>query len=373
MKVLYDSQIFNGQRYGGISRYFVRLFQNIIELEDASASVLAPFFINQYLSEVRHNGGISGLPLSENLKPFSKAISHIASHFLVPFKDIDIIHKTYFYPERYVLGKKKSVLTVYDMIHELYPQNFSESDKTSKYKYEAVMKADHVICISENTRSDLLRIWDCDPNKVSVVHLGFDSFQGTSRVKKENFAERQSGDYILFVGSRSGHKNFLNLLKAFGSADALNRDFNLVCFGGGPLNDDEIAVISKLGLHGHVCQVGGDDCTLGDLYRGASLFVYPSVYEGFGIPPLEAMSVGCPVACANSSSIPEVCGKAVDYFDPLDINSIASSLTRVLGDSKYSESLAAAGIAQAENFSWHKCAVDTLKCYQVTSDSQRAS
>jgi glycosyltransferase involved in cell wall biosynthesis len=373
MKVLFDSQIFNAQQYGGISRYYANLAKQLHDIDGVTTSILAPTYINNYLPQISGNDRVFGFKAKVKWQSLSRVFSHMACHVAIPIVRPDIIHKTYYYPERYPLRAGRSILTVYDMIHELYPENFSASDKTSKYKFEAVMKADHIICISENTRSDLLKIWDCDPRKVSVVHLGFDSFQDIPRVKKENYQERQFGDYILFVGSRSGHKNFLNFLNAFGCADELNSDFNLICFGGGPFNDVEIALISKLELHDHVCQVEGDDSTLGDLYRGASLFVYPSVYEGFGIPPLEAMSVGCPVACANSSSIPEVCGKAVDYFDPLDINSIASSLTRVLGDSKYSELLASAGIAQAKKFSWHKCAVETLKCYQVTSDSQRAS
>lgn len=373
MKVVFDSQIFNAQQYGGISRYYVNLAKELHYIEGVKSSILAPTYVNNYLPQVSEYDRVFRFKSKVKWQSLSQVFSHLACHVAIPLARPDIIHKTYYYPERYPVLAGCSILTVYDMIHELYPENFSTSDKTSKFKFKAVMKADHVICISENTRSDLLKVWDCDPSKVSVVHLGFDSFQNISRVKKENYQERQFGDYILFVGSRSGHKNFLNLLKAFGSANELNRDFNLVCFGGGPLNDDEISFISKLGLNGHVCQVGGDDCTLGDLYRGASLFVYPSVYEGFGIPPLEAMSVGCPVACANSSSIPEVCGKSVDYFDPLDIDSIKLSLTRVLGDSKYSETLAVAGIAQAENFSWSKCAIDTLKCYQLALDSQRSS
>ena len=365
MKVLFDSQIFNAQQYGGISRYFVNLAKELDGLENIVSSVLAPTYVNNYLPHVKGYDRVFGFKTKASWQSLSRVFSHVACHVAIPLIGPDVIHKTYYYPERYPVRTSRSILTVYDMIHELYPWNFAPSDKTSKYKYEAVMKADHVICISENTKSDLLKIWDCDPNKVSVVHLGFDSFLDMSSNKNDEFTVSQSRDYILFVGSRLGHKNFGGLLEAFGCSGELTNDFDLVCFGGGPLNDDEMTLINKLGLHGHVRQVDGDDSTLGSLYRGASLFVYPSVYEGFGIPPLEAMSVGCPVACANSSSIPEVCGSAVDYFDPLDAGSIALSLTRVLGDAKYSQSLAAAGIGQAANFSWRKCATETLKCYEM--------
>lgn len=365
MRVLFDSQIFNAQQYGGISRYFVNLVKELYYTESVNASIFAPTYINNYLPQILQYDRVFGFKSNIKWQSLSRVFSHMACHMAIPLIKPDIIHKTYYYPEYYPLRKGRSILTVYDMIHELYPENFSDSDMTSKYKFEAVMKADHVICISQNTRSDLLRIWDCDPGKVSVVHLGFDSFKDVSSVEKENYQEKQFGDYILFVGNRSGHKNFLNLLKAFGLSDELKRNFYLVCFGGGPFNDDEITLISKLGLDERVCQMEGDDLTLGSFYRGASLFVYPSLYEGFGIPPLEAMSVGCPVAAARISSIPEVCGSAVDYFDPYKIDDISCSLERVLGDSEHRKNLSSLGLKQADNFSWKKCAIETLEKYSL--------
>lgn len=364
MKVLFDSQIFNAQQYGGISRYYANLAKQLHDIDGVTTTILAPTYINNYLPQISENDRVFGYKAKVKWQSLARVFSHMACHVAIPIARPDIIHKTYYYPERYPEHAGCSILTVYDMIHELFPENFLASDKTSKYKYEAVMKADHVICISENTRSDLLKIWDCDPSKVSVVHLGFDSFQDISRAKKENYQERQFGDFILFVGSRSGHKNFSNLLKAFCIANELHRDFNLVCFGGGPFNDDEIGLIGKLGLREHVYQVGGDDSTLGDFYRGASLFVYPSVYEGFGIPPLEAMSLGCPVSCSKASSLPEVCGDAADYFDPWDVESIASSLARVFNDSTYRAALSVSGLERTTKFSWHKCAMDTYRCYE---------
>lgn len=363
MKVIFDSQIFTAQQYGGISRYFANLARELNYIEDVKSSILAPIHVNNYLHNNLESNCVIGVKCNLEWKSLSRVLSHASCHLAFPLIKPDIIHKTYYYPERYPLRACRSILTVYDMIHELYPENFSSSDKTSKYKFEAVMKADHVICISHNTRSDLLRIWDCDPNKVSVVHLGFDSFQDNLSVGNQYHQENKFGDYILFVGSRSGHKNFLNLLKAFGLSDELKRSFNLVCFGGGPFNDNEIALINKLDLDDRVFQSGGNDYTLGSFYRGASLFVYPSVYEGFGIPPLEAMSVGCPVAAARISSIPEVCGSAVDYFDPYNIDEISLSLERVLGNSEYKKNLSSLGLKQSGNFSWKKCAAETLEKY----------
>lgn len=369
MRVLFDSQIFNAQKYGGISRYFVNLANELNHIEGNKTAIFAPTYINNYLQTVPECDRFYGFKQNIKLKLISRGLSHMACHFAIPFIRPDIIHKTYYYPECYSMRSGRSLLTVYDMIHELYPENFGRLDKTSKYKYEAVMRADHIICISENTRSDLLKIWDCDPKKVSVVHLGFDDFGNTPVLTKEPVRKNDLGNYILFVGSRSGHKNFSRLLKAFGLIDDLNKKFRLICFGGGSLNDDEIGLINRLRLRDRVIQVEGDDATLGQLYRDAALFVYPSIYEGFGIPPLEAMSAGCPVACSRSSSIPEVCGAAVDYFNPLDPDSIASSLARILGSTNYRESIALSGVEQAKKFSWRKCAIETLQTYHIASIS----
>jgi len=368
MKVLFDSQIFNAQKYGGISRYYVRLAENLRLIDDVSISIFSPLFINKYLSQLACDDIFRGLEVNQRLQPISKVLSHAATHLAVSYKSPNIVHKTYYYPERYPMGNNRSVLTVYDMIHELYPENFGRFDLTSKFKYEAVKKADHIICISENTRSDLLRLWNCDPDKVSVVHLGFDGFQSSPLSPSiTNFIKNSFGEFILFVGLRSGHKNFHRLLEAYGKDKSLHNQFNLVCFGGGAFKLEELTEINKLGLQSKLFQVDGEDDVLCSMYLEAKLFVYPSIYEGFGIPPLEAMSVGCPVAAAIGSSISEVCGSAVEYFDPLDVDSIADSLGRVLGDYRYKERLVASGFLQSEKFSWRKCATETLNCYKAVT------
>lgn len=364
MKVLYDSQIFNAQQYGGISRYYANLAKELHHIEDVTTSILAPTYINNYLPHISEYDRVFGFKSKVKWQSTSRVFSHMACHLAIPLLGPDIIHKTYYYPERYPKSFGRSVLTVYDMIHELFPENFSSHDRTSNYKYKAVKRADHVICISENTKSDLLRLWDINPDKVSVVHLGFDSFTAQSNQPMTSNNDRLK-DYILFVGARKGHKNFERVLKAYSSKKALSANFSLICFGGGSFNLDEEKQLKNLGLTNKVIQMSGSDVLLANLYQNADLFIYPSLYEGFGIPPLEAMSAGCPVAAAKISCIPEVCGSAVEYFDPYDINSIALSLERVLGDSKYKENLSSLGYEQSDNFSWQKCAVETLEKYSL--------
>ncbi|MEM2154884.1 MAG: glycosyltransferase family 1 protein, partial [Nitrososphaeria archaeon] len=144
----------------------------------------------------------------------------------------------------------------------------------------------------------------------------------------------------------------------------IKHDFKIVCFGGGLFSAEEIDLMIKLGLsEDQVIQISGDDKTLAHLYRNAAVFVYPSLYEGFGIPLLEAMSLGCPVICSNTSSFPEVAGNAAEFFDPYEADSIAVALENVLYSSEKSKHLVNLGYERVKNFSWEKCADETRSIY----------
>jgi glycosyltransferase involved in cell wall biosynthesis len=139
----------------------------------------------------------------------------------------------------------------------------------------------------------------------------------------------------------------------------------VVCFGGGDLREDELELMRELALSpALVEQVGGGDDVLAVYYENAAAFVYPSLYEGFGIPPLEAMALGCPVVCSNTSSIPEVVGDAGEYFDPADVDSIRTSLENVLQSNERRAELIQKGFKKRAEFSWERCAKETLKIYR---------
>ena len=161
----------------------------------------------------------------------------------------EIVHETYYHQERLAPKKSKIVVTVYDMIHEKFIQFFKGGkfsiDQTSQQKKQAVIRADKVICISENTKKDLIEIFDINPNKVDVVYLGT-SLQPTtnSQISLSKFQP-----YILYVGERiSGYKNFRFFLQAYANSTQLKNNFNLVCFGGGSLSKAELKLIQELGL-----------------------------------------------------------------------------------------------------------------------------
>ena len=171
--------------------------------------------------------------------------------------------------------------------------------------------------------------------------------------------------FLLYVGNRGGYKNFLRLLEAYGTSPQLKMGYELICFGGGAFHADELETMRTLGLvSGQVSQLGGDDQMLAKLYEHASAFVFPSLYEGFGIPPLEAMSHDCPVVCSNTSSIPEVVGDAGEYFDPADTESMRAAIERIVTSDSHRNLLIAKGRERLKHFSWDRCAIETLDIYR---------
>lgn len=363
MRVVYDHQIFSSQRYGGISRYFFELAKGLAEVvsDDGSVNVNSPFFVNNYLSGAPSSLGVLGkhMPAFRGAERFCRASNMVLSPLLMRALRPNIVHETYYSSRPSAPRSSRTVITVYDMIHELFPQSFSEKDKTCAVKRQAVQRADHVICISEHTRQDLVRLLDVPVEKTSVVHLGFSLT--TSCAVDEKAPVRP---YLLYVGIRGGYKNFETLLQAYASQPWLKENFDLVAFGGGEFTASERSVIERLNVVAQVRQQGGSDQVLAACYKQAALFVYPSLYEGFGIPPLEAMSYGCPVVCSNTSSIPEVVGAAAKMFDPYSAESLATALFEVLQSSEKCEELRQLGLARVREFSWHRCALETHAIYQ---------
>jgi glycosyltransferase involved in cell wall biosynthesis len=248
------------------------------------------------------------------------------------------------------------------MIHEIFTDKFPNNDYTSIYKKNSVERADHIICISESTKSDLINVFNIDEKKISVTHLGVSSLVTT--LDRYSLVKKHHNPYILYVGNRWGHKNFNRLIKAFASSKNLVKDFDVVSFGGNKFNDNELALFNKLGLKDKVFHYVGDDMCLSEFYNQANIFVYPSLYEGFGLPPLEAMVNNCAVASSNTSSMPEVIGNAGEFFDPYDLDDIKQAIENVVYSNKRTNELLSFGIKRASEFTWEKCAEETLNVYK---------
>lgn len=362
MKVAFDPQIFTLQEYGGISRYFVKLLGELHK-KNVDAKIFAGFHRNKYLNDLPRQV-VQGVGLS-NYPPRTARLFQNFNQFVcgraVEKYGPGILHETYYSSINLPRSSAARFLTVYDMIHEKFPDNFLVNDKTTQDKLAAVKRADHIICISRSTKHDLCEIFDVDPGKVSVVYLGFDE------LTKLPVNTRPSPDkpYFLYVGQRKGYKNFALLLKALSSVKVLAENVDILAFGGGAFDPEEQELIRKLQFEeGQVRQVTGDDHLLAETYAQALGFVYPSVYEGFGLPPLEAMAYKCPVISSNTSSMPEVIGDAGLYFDPNAVDDLAAQLTRVFDSKDLRQNLIDLGTERKEIFTWSRCASETLALYE---------
>ena len=355
MNILYDSQIFSQQRYGGISRYFYELIQGLLPME--SVFLHEGLHVNSYQLDVltgyRKYWGcrVRDVRGGHRIRSFFNAM-HLK--WFTRDEDISIYHPTYY--RDYSVERARKVVTVYDMIHELFPQQFIK-DNTSIRKLKILKKADGIIAISESTKKDLVHLLGIPEEKIQVIYLANSlskSIQGIPIVQ---------GSYILYVGNRSGYKNFIGLAQAYAVSQYKN-DVQLICFGGGDFSQEEQTILKNLGIQERVFQYSGDDTVLGNLYQYATAFVYPSLYEGFGLPVLEAMYYSTPVLTGKISSMPEVAGDAAEYFDPADPESIHESMDRLLSDSMRRKELTVQGREREKLFSWKKCAEETLKFYK---------
>lgn len=363
LRVDYDYQIFSMQQFGGISRYFYELAKRVAKTEGFSASIVAPMHINGYLA----NGGVTirGMRIpriprtGRIISAFDRVASRLSYACTAP---PDLLHETYYCPRTVAPRGCPTVITIYDMISEKFPADYPRGDGTSMAKRAAVARASRIICISENTRRDLISIFGIAPEKTTVVYLGFALTAGGNEPTARS---PELPPFILHVGPRMGYKNFDRLLSAYAASPSLRRQFILLAFGSGPFSRKEQDHIRELGLdHSSVRQISGNDELLASLYRQAAIFVYPSLYEGFGIPPLEAMSFNCPVICGNTSSIPEVVGDAAYLFDAGSVDSLRCAMETVAASAALRADLVRRGRERIRRFSWDRCASETMQIYR---------
>lgn len=363
MRIALDDQIFV-QKHGGISRYFNQLAHGLLDL-DQEVGVFAPFYLNNNLTTLPkkciHGRHVNRYPPKLS-RLFSIYNRYVSRQRIVKWKP-DIVHETYYSRLGSAPNNCPTIITVYDMIHELFESDFSRNDETIAIKKIAIDRADHIICISENTKNDLVRLYDIESNKISVVHLGFDQFINYDQASKKKI--HVDKPFLLYVGSRWGYKNFSGFLRAVASSKRLLSDFDIIAFGISKFNMSELNLIKSLGFaENQVQQVAGNDHLLGQYYHLARAFVYPSLYEGFGIPPLEAMVHQCPVISSNTSSMPEVIGDAAEFFNPSMHEDICHAIENVVYSDSQIELLKKRGTERLNNFSWSKCSLQTLNVYK---------
>lgn len=366
MNLFYTYDIFSYQKYGGISRYFFEVIKRIPP-DQADIKVFPGLFINEYIKQLPVKTGIK-VPPWRNTGFIRRGVNSLLQKLALYGSDDDtIVHQTYYYP--FVPpGKSKYVITVYDMVHELFSEHFPSRNKESQWKRQCCDRADKIIAISNSTKTDLINLFDIDPAKIKVIHLASSLEDISTSLNNNQFEEvlfrTVPKPYILYVGFRNAHKNFTELIRAYSQSRALRNDFHLLSFGSEPFSDVEKGMFKKLDVSKSIHHLNGSDMLLAACYKNASAFVYPSLYEGFGIPPLEAMSMSCPVICSNTSSIPEVVGDAGIYFDPNDTLAIQKTLENTLYNNDLLNTLKEKGSLRNAVFSWDKCVAETMALYQ---------
>ncbi|NDV62444.1 glycosyltransferase family 4 protein [Puniceicoccales bacterium CK1056] len=359
MKIAYTHQAFMDQRYGGISRYLVKLAEEMRKSGN-DPRIFPAVHQNAYVQKGHpdHAPGLNLAWLPAFPKPLVFPLNQFINSRQIRNWNPDIVHETLYSPRDLRHIKKPLVITVHDLINEKLPHCSYKAKENIALKRRAIERADHIICVSENTRKDLLAYYNVNESDVSTVHHGVDNL-----TDKEECPESRE-NMILYVGLRARYKNFNRLVQAYASSSVMNSSYKIVTLGGKPFSSSEKEFFTKLGLaKDQVQRVEGNDSTLDSLYRRASVFVYPSLYEGFGIPPLEAMMRGCPVAASRVSSIPEVTGDAASMFDPYDIDEMRQAIEQVLLDDSFRLKLVQSGYERIPLFSWQKCAEKTLEIY----------
>jgi len=268
----------------------------------------------------------------------------------------------------------RTIVTIHDLSFERQSSNMimpGMEAHLKKWVPYSVQQADHVIAVSAATRQDLVDLYHTPPEKITVLHHGVtpefqpiaDSAQLTQMRHKYNLDDRP---FVLSVSTIQSRKNYRRLIRAFAQIDEA---YSLVIAGGkGWGYDDVVAEVVRLGLENRVHFPGFiADADLPALYNAAGLFVYPSLYEGFGLPILEAMACGTPVIASDQSSLPEVVGEAGLLVDPYDVDAIATAMSQVLEDKDLHRRLSQAGQQQVKKFTWNRMATQLLALYQQLS------
>lgn len=369
MKIVLDPQIYNMQRYGGISRYYTEVFSllqkdkniTIVRPLNNSAnvyfnnSILSSFtqklygVLIKYLKKIRLDKRLKIYNIAKN--KFQRTLLEGKYNLFIPtYYDINFLNK---------IGTKPFVLTVYDMIHELFPEYFTNSENLVENKLLLMEKADRIIAVSENTKRDILKLYPhINEFKIDVI------YHGTSIKIKDTIETTLPEKYILFVGTRSIYKNFLFFLNAVSELLKNEEDLFVVCAGGGSFSQSENQYVTKLGLENKVIFKSFTEDELGFFYKHAVCFVFPSQYEGFGIPVLESMACGCPVVLSNHSSFPEVAGDAGIYFELNDAADLRNKISTLIHNKSVRDHFSQKGIEQARKFSWEKAASECIAVYK---------
>lgn len=358
MKVIYT---YHGlqQSVGGVSRYF---YEIIIRLQKKCDTNIVTFFLtNIYFKRILNRPDYFAKKWWRGNVFIRNHVEQFYLWFKLKTHSYDVIHNTEENVDVFNWTEKPVVITIHDMIPELFLY-----DKMRILKRQQIIKrASAIICVSHNTKKDLLTYFpEAEKKKIYVIYHGYNKYEGI-------YTNHNNFKYILYVGLRSSrYKNFLFMVKAI-SKILKAKNLKLICTGAS-FTIEENNHFKSLGLSNYIDNVGYvNDDELANLYHYAELFIYPSKYEGFGLPILEAYSNECPICISNTSCFPEIAGNAADYFDPDSQESIQNSVLRVLGNPEYRKELISKGAERKKCFSWNIAAEKTLSVYEELVNESR--
>lgn len=370
MKIGIDARMYSSE-FTGIGRYVYELIENLQLVDHKNEYVI---FLNpeEYAKFEPKNKRIRKVMVKAQHYSFAEQVSFLR---ILKKAKLDLMHFTHFNVP--ILYRRPSIVTIHDLTLSFYPGKKMNS-WIHRLAYNVVLKnavrhAKKIIAVSENTKVDLIELLHVSPNKIDVVYEGV-SEKFTPKIDKEKNDDvlKKYGigkEFLLYTGVWRGHKNLVNLIKSFailtGGDSAV--DAQLVITGNeDPYYPEVKRTVKELNVEHAVIFPGMvSEDELISLYQSAKLYVFPSLYEGFGLPPLEAMRCGTPVVASKTACIPEVCGEDnALYFDPYDPTEMADMIQRVWVDETLQKQLHDHGLKHSLKFSWEKMAESILKIYE---------
>lgn len=376
MRIGIDARFYSGS-FTGIGRYVYELIDNILKLDRHNQYVL--FFNNpEFEKFTLPRKGVEKI-LANSPHYSLKEQWHF--WYLLEKANLDLMHFTHFNAP--ILYRHPSIVTIHDLTLNLHPGK-KMTGIMHRFAYtltiqSIINRSKRVIAPSEHTRQDIVKHFNIESDKVAVIHEGVNS--SFHKISDENIVNdflKKSGlvkPYILYTGVWRSHKNLVNLIKAFSILKHTHHFPGRLVITGkdDPWYPEVKQTVRDENLEGEVRFTGlipDEDLVL--LYNGAEIFVLPSFYEGFGLPALEAFACGVPACVSHTSSLPEICADAAEYFNPNDPNDIASKIAMVYNDPAKKADLISRGFKRIKDFSWEEMAKKTLQIY-VHSNSKNPS
>jgi len=352
MKIVYDNIAFNLQKAGGVSLYWYEILKRILrDKKNVTFIEQTEAHNNIFRKDVKLDNVIMEQTIKSSLLRYLPVTERIES-------------KSVFHSSYYRICVQKDVInftTIHDFTYEYFRTGLPKWINYFQKKL-AISKADGIICISENTKKDLLKFhpWAQKKN-IKVIYNGVsdDYFKIDSIFGSELYNKYRTRKFIIFVGSREEYKNFQIVIELLAKA----KEYDLIIIGGKDLNQQEKFQLENKAKNRYEHLKGLNNQELNILYNLAFCLIYPSSYEGFGIPPLEAMKAGCPVITTNLSSIPEVVGDAAILVKKVTVDDFYKGLTK-LENKEYRNELINKGFSQANKFSWEKTYQEIFYFYE---------